>query len=142
MKTQIGQNSWGIKSVSFWSVLILAVGIIFIGVRFIIQPDVGALGYGIPFENANDSVYGKIKGIRDIFSGIVLLPLLWMRMRKAVAWVFTIATVVPAFDFLIILSYKGSSDIVHLMIHGITAVVMAITSVLLFYGISEPQKTN
>ena len=142
MKTRIDQHSWGTKSVSFWSVLILALGIIYIGIRFIIQPEVGALGYGIAFEHANDAVYGKIKGIRDTFSGIVLLPLLWMRMRKAVAWVFTIATVVPAFDLLIILSYKGSSDIVHLMIHGITAVVMTITSVLLFYGISEPQKTN
>jgi len=138
MKTRIDQNSWGIKSVSFWSVLILASGIIFIGIRFIIHPQAGASGYGIPFESNSDAVYGKIKGIRDIFSGIVLLPLLWMRMRKAVAWVFTIAIVVPAFDFLIIIFYNGSNDTSHLLVHGITAVVMAITSFLLFYGISEP----
>ena len=142
MKTQINQNSWGIKSVSFWSVLILALSIIFIGIRFIIHPQVGALGYGIPFENNSDAVYGKIKGIRDIFSGIVLLPLLWMRMRRAVAWVFTASIVVPAFDFLTILSYKGSSDISHLLIHGITAMVMIITSILLFYGISGSTKNE
>lgn len=140
MKTQIGRNSWGIKSVSFWSVLILASGIIYIGIRFIAYPEVGALGYGIPFKNADDIVYGRIKGIRDIFSGIVLLPLLWMRMRKAVAWVFSVTIVVPAFDFLIILFYKGSTDISHLLIHGMTAAVMVITSLLLFYGISEPNK--
>jgi hypothetical protein len=140
MKTQIDQNSWGMKSVSFWSVLIIALGIIYIGIRFILQPEVGALGYGIPFESANDTVYGKIKGIRDTFSGVVLLPLLWMRMRKAAAWVFTAAIVVPAFDFLIILSYNGSGDISHLLIHGITAVVMLLTSVLLFCGTSEPTK--
>ena len=138
MKTQINQNYWGIKSVSFWSVLILALGIIFIGVRFIVQPEVGALGYGIPFQNTHDEAYGKIKGIRDTFSGVVLLPLLWMRMRKAVAWVFTISIVVPSCDFLIILSYNGSKDIAHLLIHGITATVMVLTSILLFYGISEP----
>jgi len=142
MKTQINQNSWGIQSVSFWSVLILALGIIFIGIRFIVHPEVGALGYGISFENADDAVYGRIKGIRDIFSGLVLLPLLWMRMRKAVAWVFSVSMVVPAFDFLVILSYKGSSAISHLLIHGITAVVMLITSILLFYGISESHKIN
>lgn len=136
MKTLINQNSWGIKSVSFWSVLIVALAIIFIGVRFIVQPEVGALGYGIPFKNADDVAYGKIKGIRDAFSGIVLLPLLWMRMRKAVAWVFTAAIVVPSFDFLLILSHNGSTDVAHLMIHGLTAVVMTITSILLFYGIS------
>jgi hypothetical protein len=138
MKTQIDQNSWGVKSVSFWSVLIVAVGIIFIGVRFIIHPDVGAVGYGIPFENSNDAAYGKIKGIRDIFSGIVLLPLLWMRMRKAVAWVFTAAILVPACDFLIILSHNGGSDLSHLLIHGITAVVMVTISVLLFFRQENP----
>jgi len=139
MKTQIDQNSWGAKSVSFWGVLIVAVGIIFIGIRFIIHPDVGGVGYGIPFENSNDAAYGKIKGIRDIFSGIVLLPLLWMRMRKAVAWVFTAAILVPACDFLIILSYNGSSDLSHLLIHGITAAVMVTISVLLFFRQENPR---
>lgn len=142
MKTRTDHSLWGIKSVSFWSVLILALGIIFIGIRFILDPQAGALGYGIAFENTSDNVYGKIKGIRDIFSGIVLLPLLWMRMRKAVAWVFTSAIVVPAFDFLIILSYKGSGDIAHLLIHGITAVLMLITSALLFFGISQTNKNQ
>jgi hypothetical protein len=140
MEKRIDQNSWGIKSVSFWSVLILALGIIYIGIRFITHPEAGALGYGIPFKNADDAAYGRIKGIRDIFSGMVLLPLLWMRMRKAVAWVFSASIVVPALDFLIILSYKGSSDIAHLLIHGMTAVVMVITSILLFHGNSSPNK--
>ncbi|WP_166670698.1 DUF4267 domain-containing protein [Olivibacter sp. XZL3] len=140
MKTQIEQNSWGIRSISFWSVLMLALGIIYIGIRFIIYPEVGASGYGIPFKNAHDAAYGKIKGIRDIFSGLVLLPLLWMKMRKAAAWVFTATIVVPVFDFLVILSYNGSSDISHLLIHGITAAVMIITSVLLFYGLTNPGK--
>jgi hypothetical protein len=140
MKIRIDQNSWGIKSVSFWSVLILALGIIFIGIRFITNPDIGGLGYGIPFKHADDTVYGRIKGIRDLFSGLVLLPMLWMRMRKAVAWVFTVSIVVPAFDFLVILCNNSSSDISHLLIHGITAVVMVTTSILLFYGIRERNK--
>ena len=137
MKARIDKHSWGLRSVSFWSVLILAIGIIFIGVRFIMQPEIGALGYGIPFQNANDAVYGKVKGIRDIFSGIVLLPLLWMRMRKAVAWVFSATIIVPVFDFLVIFFYNGSADLAHLLIHGITAAVMIVTSVLLFYGFKQ-----
>lgn len=140
MKTQIEHSSWGLRSVSFWSVLILASGIIYIGIRFIIHPEVGALGYGIPFENMHDAAYGKIKGIRDIFSGMVLLPFLWLKMRKVVAFVFTATIIVPVFDFLVILSYNGSGDISHLLIHGITALVMIITSVLLFYGIDKADK--
>ena len=138
MKTTIEQKAWGIRSVSFWSVLILAFGIIYIGIRFIIHPEVGALGYGIPFENEQAAAYGRVKGIRDIFSGIVLLPLLWMKMRKATAWVFSCSIIVPVFDFLLVLSYNGSQDITHLLIHGITALVMAITSILLFRGIKNP----
>jgi len=137
MKTTNAPQNWGIKSVSFWTVLIIAIGIIFIGIRFIIHPQAGALGYGLTFTNPDDAVYGKIKGIRDIFSGLTLLPLLLLQMRKAVAWVFTTAIVIPAFDFFLILLYNGSSDLTHLLIHGITAVVMAITSVLLFLNYSK-----
>jgi hypothetical protein len=132
METQIKHAHWGIRSISYWITLVLALGIIFIGIRFILQPQVGAAGYGIPFNHEPDAVYGKIKGIRDIFSGIVLLPLLVMRMQKATAWVFTTTIVVPAFDFLIILYTNGVGDVAHLLIHGITALVMIITSFLLF----------
>jgi len=137
MKTQISQASWGFRSVSYWITLLLALGIIFVGIRFILQPQVGATGFGIGFTNVNDAVYGKVKGIRDIFSGLVLLPLLWMRMLKATAWVFTVAIVVPAFDFLIILFYNGSQDVAHLLIHGGTAMTMVINSFLLFRGNSK-----
>jgi len=137
MKTQINQAPWGIRSVSYWIILLFALGIIFIGIRFILQPQVGANGFGIDFTNVNDAVYGKIKGIRDTFSGLVLLPLLWMRMRKAAAWVFTAGIVVPVYDFLTILSSNGLQDVGHLPIHGCTAFVMIITSFLLFRGTSQ-----
>lgn len=132
METQIRQQQWGARSVSYWVTLILALGIIFIGARFILQPHAGAIGFGIPFSDEHDAVYGWIKGIRDIFSGIVLLPLLVMRMRKATAWVFTCTVVVPTADFLIVLFTNGAADHEHLLIHGITALVMVVNSFLLF----------
>jgi hypothetical protein len=140
METQIKQQHWGTRSVSYWITLIIALGIIFIGVRFMLQPQVGAIGYGIAFSDAHDAVYGKIKGIRDVFSGIVLLPLLIMRMRKATAWVFTTAIVVPVVDFLIIRSTNGAGDLEHLLIHGITALVMIANSFLLFHTRNQPVK--
>ncbi|MES2112594.1 MAG: DUF4267 domain-containing protein [Bacteroidota bacterium] len=132
MKTTYETQQWGIRSASFWMTLLVAAGIIFIGVRFIVSPGAGAAGYGIPLISNDDLPFGRIKGIRDIFSGVALLPLLLLRMRKATAWVFTSAIVVPAADFLIVLSANGSSDISHLMIHGSTVAYMAITSFLLF----------
>jgi hypothetical protein len=134
------QHHWGIHSVSYWITLLLALGIIFIGARFILQPQVGAIGYGISFNNEHDAAYGKIKGIRDIFSGIVLLPLLAMRMRKATAWVFTITIIVPSVDFLIIFSTNGIGDVEHLLIHGVTALIMIANSFLLFRAGNQSSK--
>jgi len=132
METQVKLQTWGMRSVSYWITLIIALGIIFVGARFILQPVLAAADYGISLSDKRDIPFGYIKGIRDIFSGIVLLPLLIMHMRKAAAWVFTMAIVVPATDFLIVASTNGTGDLTHLLIHGITALVMIINSFLLF----------
>lgn len=132
MKTINENSKWGARSTSFWMTLLIAAGIIFVGVRFIVSPHAGAVGFGIPISSGNDIAFGRIKGIRDIFSGLALLPLLFLGMRRATAWVFTAALVVPAADCLIILATNGPSDMPHLLVHGLTAVYMAITSFLLF----------
>jgi len=132
MKTTNEIAQWGTRSVSFWLTLLLAAGIIFIGTRFIVNPAAGAAGFGIPFSNTADYAYGRIKGIRDIFSGLVLLPLLFLRMRRAAAYVFTATIVVPATDCLIVLATNGPSDVQHMLIHGGTAVFMVGVSFLLF----------
>ena len=120
------------RSASWWMTTVIAVGIIFIGARFLAYPSAGAEGFGIPFSRTNDLAFGRIKGIRDIFSGVALIPLLWLRMRQATAWVFTAAIIVPATDCMIVLATNGPGDIAHLLVHGGTAVYMAMTSYLLF----------
>jgi|GEM_PF-413668 len=130
-------HAWGTRSTSWWITLLLALGIIFLGTRFIVMPETGADGFGISFVNPTDDVYGKIKGIRDIFSGLVLLPLLWKRMRTATALVFTAAIIVPVTDGLIVLTTNGLHDVQHLLIHWGTAAVMVATSLLLFQKTSD-----
>jgi len=134
METKIElQQHWGARSVSYWITLFVALAIIFIGARFMMQPQIGAIGYGIPFSDVQDAVYGQVKGIRDIFSGIALIPLLLFRMRRATAWVFTASIMIPFVDFLIIRSVNGPADVEHLLIHGLTALLMMGNSFLLFY---------
>jgi len=132
MKTTNEIAIWGARSVSFWMTLLIAFGIIFVGARFILNPIGAATDYGIPLSSANDIAFGRIKGIRDIFSGLVLLPLLYLRMRRATAWVFTAAIIIPATDCVIVLTTNGPTDVPHLLIHGLTAVYMVIVSFLLF----------
>ena len=132
MKTTHKTQQWGIHSLSFWMILPIALGIIFVGVAFIFSPSSNAVGFGIPLTSSADLPYGRIKGIRDIFSGIALLIPLFLKMRKAAALVFTAAVIIPATDCLIILATNGPSDIQHLLLHGLTALYMIVTSFLLF----------
>jgi len=140
METQQAKTPWGFQSVSFWMTLLVAAGIIFIGGRFIVHPLAGADGFGIPISDVKDLPFGRIKGIRDIFSGLVLLPFLFLKMRKATAFALTTAIIVPATDFCIVLMTNGFQDLQHLIIHGLTAVYMIVTSILLFRG--APVKTH
>ena len=132
MKPNNEINKWGTRSASFWMAMLVAIGIIFIGIRFIINPEACAAGFGIPFSSSKDIAFGRIKGIRDIFSGLALLPFLLQHNRKATAWVFTIAIMIPIGDCLTVLATNGPSDINHLLVHGLTAIYMIVASFLLF----------
>jgi len=132
MKTQT-MNSWGPRSASYWLTALVAIGIIFLGLRFMLAPGAGAEGFGIPLAVTKEAIaYGWIKGIRDIFSGIVVLIFLITRMPRATAFAFGAAIIIPVSDCLTVLAVNGAKDITHLLIHGITAVYMVVTTILLF----------
>ncbi len=137
MKTQNERLAWSVRSLSWWLVLLVALGIIFVGVRFILMPAAGAEGFGIGFSDVGDGVYGRVKGIRDIFSGLVLLPFLVMRMRRVAAWVFSSAIIIPLTDGMLVIARNGWGDIAHWSIHWGTALYMLVVSGLLFRGARE-----
>lgn len=131
MKTQ-QINSWGPSSASFWLTGLVAIGIIFLGLRFIITPNAGAEGFGIPLVSTKQAMaYGWIKGIRDIYSGITVLIFLILRKPRLTAFVFGAAIIIPVSDFFTVLSVNGTKDVQHLLIHCLTAVYMIFTTILL-----------
>ena len=71
-----------------------------------------------------------IKEIRDIFSGLVILPFLWRGDRRTTATVFAIAIFVPVTDGVVILRHLGFAPPIY--IHWGTALYMMIVAVLLF----------
>src|SRR4051812_25870065 len=98
MKTDNEIALWGFRSASYWMTMFIALGIIFIGVRFLWLPEISVKDFGILVPEGSDLAFGRIKGIRDIFSGLALLTLLLSRMKKATAYVFTAAIIIPAMD--------------------------------------------
>ena len=131
MKQQHPQTTWGFRSLSFWLTLLIAVGIIIVGFRFFLDPAGRFRDFGIPMGNGKQLLYGNVKGIRDIFSGIVFLYLLAIRARHIVAVLFSFCILIPTVDCITNIIANGTGDW-HFWIHGGTAFYMAITSVLLF----------
>ncbi|WP_460983820.1 DUF4267 domain-containing protein [Spirosoma fluminis] len=130
MKTENVVAPWGFRSISYWMTMFIALGILFIGVRFVLIPQISVEEFGIQPSGRSDLAFGRIKGIRDIFSGLALLALLLGRMKKATAYVFTAAIIIPFTDCLLIYLHNGI-DLPRMLVHGSTAVHMAITSFLL-----------
>jgi hypothetical protein len=102
--------------------------ILFIGARFVLQPELAAAGYGVP---APRSAYQTIKGQRDIVYGLVGLALLAFAGTTAAAWFMLVVTLVPLTDAVIVLR-NGGTKAVAFGIHFATAVVVLLSAVLLF----------
>ena len=114
----------------FWLTLVIPVAIIGIGINFILNPVGASTGYGIPIHDPAAFPFMWIKGIRDIFSGIVILSFLWSGDRRTTATLFAIAICVPFGDGLVILSHLGLAPPIY--IHWGTALYMMIVAYFLF----------
>jgi hypothetical protein len=111
---------------------IVGVGIIVIGVRFLLVPVESAAGYGLPALAADDP-FLAVKGVRDIGSGLVLLTVFAMRKLDVLGWAMLAASVMPLGDALVVLAHGGPAYAVY-GIHGATAVAMMAAAAVLISG--------
>jgi hypothetical protein len=97
------------KRISIAIAFLTGLGMIFIGARFLIAPGIAEAGYGIHFNEQGDYSFHYIKGIRDLFSGILICVLVLSRQIKALGITLLIGTIIPVVDMLIVLSkdYNG-----------------------------------
>ncbi|WP_345949701.1 DUF4267 domain-containing protein [Mucilaginibacter sp. PAMB04274] len=84
-------------------------GMIFIGTRFLLAPETAEAGYGIHFNEHADYSFHYIKGIRDVFSGLVICLLILTKQTKALGITLAAGPIIPVTDMLIVLSksYNG-----------------------------------
>jgi hypothetical protein len=107
---------------------LIAAGIIVVGARFIVAPRVAAAGYGVRADP--DQPYLRVKGVRDIASGLFVIILLAAGATHLLGWVMLVATIIPLADTAIVLGDGGSRSTAF-GVHGLTAAVMLVTSALL-----------
>lgn len=82
-------------------------GIIFIGLRFLIAPEAGEIGYGLNVNDSGNYAFHQAKGIRDIFMGLVFLLLVIYRQMHILGLGLIIGSIVPFADMWIVLSQNG-----------------------------------
>jgi hypothetical protein len=115
--------------------LLLAVAIIAIGTLYILSPRRATLSFGLPLpENGTNIAWWlRLKGVRDIATGLTVLPFTVRGAPFGVGLVLFVNAIVPVGDMMLILGAKGSTRSA-LGMHGVTAVVMVLAAVPMMMG--------
>lgn len=127
-------RSTRIGSLSGVLVILVAFGIIFIGVREFLLPAIGALGFGVSLHDPHDADLLAVKAVRDVVAGILALTFLGLRNRKSLVYAFCVLTLIPLLDGLIVFRHAGWSFTPVLVVHWGTAAFMLVIVELLRRG--------
>lgn len=121
------------KKISIAITFLVGLGMIFLGARFLISPESAELGYGIRFNEQGDYSFHHIKGIRDLFSGLLICALVLTAQTKALGISLLIATIIPFTDLLIVLS-KDYTGITQTIPHFAAIMVCSLCGLVLLFN--------
>lgn len=114
--------------------VLMAVGIIAIGCFYIAAPAriSGSFGLNPPASDANTRAWLRLKGIRDVASGLVVLTVMPIAGSCLVGILLLVLAVVPFGDMSIILA-SGGRKATAFSVHGVTCAAMLIVGLLLIH---------
>ena len=115
---------------------LMAVAIIVIGCFYLISPErmTGSFGLKPPAPDADTRAWLRLKGIRDVVSGLVVLTMMLTTDTRSVGIALLVEAIVPLGDMSIVLGSGGSKSKAF-SIHGVTCAVMLIVGLLLIHAI-------
>ncbi|QNG17834.1 DUF4267 domain-containing protein [Rhodococcus triatomae] len=103
--------------------------IIGIGLSYLIRPYPIAQGFGFRRLPGRDDPYYRVKGIRDLASGLGALALLLIAPPHVLGVFMLVSALVPLGDMLIVWGYRGRRAYAA-AVHGLTAVAVVGTGIL------------
>lgn len=109
---------------------LLGLGMLFLGARFFFAPEAATTAFGIRFNAHGDYEFQYIKGVRDIFSGILLCGFALLKQRQAVGLTLLAGAIIPLNDMLIVLS-KPYNGLAQTLAHIIAMLICAVFGLLL-----------
>ncbi len=104
---------------------VVALAIIVIGALYVSRPRAATRSFGLPLpeDGPNIAWWLRLKGVRDIGSGLIVLAMMVWGGPHTVGIVLLAAALIPIGDMLVILAAKGSARSAFGM-HGLTALLM------------------
>jgi hypothetical protein len=123
--------------ISFGVALLAAVGIIGIGLMYLLQPRMMTPNFGLPLpeEGRNIDWWLRLKGSRDIASGLVVLALVGWGTPFLLGVILLIEALIPTGDMSLILAARGSTKTA-VGVHGLTAALMILAAIPLLMGVA------
>lgn len=115
--------------------LLVSLAIIAIGASYIASPTTTMYSFGLPLpeESPNFPWWLRLKGVRDIVAGLLVLAFMVWGVQREVGIILLVEAIIPVGDMLLILAAKGSTRSA-LGIHGLTAVVMIVAAIPMTIG--------
>jgi len=113
--------------------VLLALGIFAIGLLYLFAPEKNAAGFGFASVPPGPNPLYRIKGIRDLGTGLALVAALLAGGPAVAGWVLLAETFIPVGDMTAILAGNGKKAVAF-GVHGATAAAMLVVSALLLLG--------
>jgi hypothetical protein len=115
--------------------LLVALAIIGIGAQYLANPRAATRNFGLPLpeDGPNIAWWLRLKGVRDIVSGLLVLTFMAWGGSRAVGVILFVYSLIPIGDMLMILAAKGSTKRAF-GIHGVTAALMILAAFPLTFG--------
>ena len=116
--------------------LLVSVGIMVIGCFYIASPQrvSGSFGLKPPAPDAETRTWLRLKGIRDVASGLAVLTLMLTTDSRTVGIVLLVFAIIPFGDMFNIL-VSGGRKATAFSVHGVTCAVMLLAGILLIHAI-------
>jgi len=115
---------------------LIAVGIIVIGCFYLASPQriLGSFGLKPPASDADTRAWLRLKGVRDVASGLAVLTMMLAADARTVGMVLLVFAVIPFGDMSNILA-SGGRKATAFSVHGVTSAVMLVVGLLLIHAI-------
>ena len=115
---------------------LIAVGIMVIGCFYLAFPErvLGSFGLKPPASDADTRAWLRLKGIRDVASGLAILTLMLTTDSRTVGIVLLVLAIIPFGDMSNIL-VSGGGKVTAFSVHGVTCAVILFAGLLLIHAI-------